>query len=279
MFWNKTRMEEIVKNALCEDLADGGDITSHNLFSSKKRIKGYINAREEGILAGLNIAAETFQQCSKEIKFTSQKEEGAILKAGEIIAEIEGLARDILCAERTALNFLQRLSGIATRTGQYVKVVEDFNVRITDTRKTTPTLRMLEKYAVRMGGGHNHRFGLFDGAMIKDNHIIAAGGIKQAVKKLKQKLPHTVKIEVEVEDLQEVREALAAGADIIMLDNMEPELIAEAVELIAGRAIVEASGGITLDSLKEVARTGVDVISVGALTHQINSLDIGLDFE
>jgi nicotinate-nucleotide pyrophosphorylase (carboxylating) len=199
------------------------------------------------------------------------------VEKGQQIAEVEGSVRSILSGERLALNLLQRLSGIATRTNQYVQAIAGTKARVVDTRKTTPGLRLLEKYAVRVGGGHNHRYALYDAVMIKDNHIKGAGGIKQAVDAARATIPHTMKIEVETESLEQVREALEAGADIIMLDNMELERMKEAVALIAGRAVVEASGGVTLETIRSIAETGVDVISVGALTHSVKALDISLD--
>lgn len=203
--------------------------------------------------------------------------DGDKVKVGQNLAEVKGPVREILKAERIALNFLQRLSGIASRTSRYVEAVSNYPVKIVDTRKTTPTLRILEKYAVRIGGGYNHRMGLYDAVMIKDNHITASGGITSAILKVREQLAHTIKIEVEVESLDGVREALSAGADIIMLDNMEISEMAMAVNIIDKQAIVEASGGITLESLVEIAATGVDIISVGALTHHIKSIDISLN--
>ncbi|MFW6270960.1 MAG: carboxylating nicotinate-nucleotide diphosphorylase, partial [Bacillota bacterium] len=208
------------------------------------------------------------------------KKDGETVVEGDVLVEIKGSTKDILKGERTALNFLQRLSGIATRTQQYVAKIKDYSVRITDTRKTTPNLRILEKYAVTAGGGYNHRMGLYDAVMIKDNHIKAAGGIKKAVKIIKENIPHTTSIEVEVEDMNGVKETLESEVDIIMLDNMTYRKMKNAVDYIRKedkKMIIEASGGITLENVETVAETGVDIISIGALTHQINSLDISLD--
>lgn len=279
MYWNRKEAERIVQEALREDLARAGDITSENLLTDSHQSEGVITAREQGILAGLEIVQLVFEHCSSEIFFKQLISDGQRVSPNIEIAELRGPTREILKGERTALNFLQRMSGIATRTDHYVKEVSEFPVRITDTRKTTPTLRMLEKYAVQVGGAFNHRFGLFDAVMIKDNHIAASGGITEAVEKITGKISHTTKIEVEVENLSEVKEALKAEADIIMLDNMELQKMRKAVDIIGDQAVIEASGGITLDGIKEIARTGVNVISIGALTHQINSLDISLNLK
>ena len=274
---NKSQILEIVNRALKEDLGIVGDITSDNIFSEEEKCKGKILAKEPGIICGLEVAEMVFKQCNNNLSFNFLKKDGDIINKGEEIAHIEGVTRDILKGERTALNFLQRLSGIATQTADYVEKIKDYPVRITDTRKTTPTLRILEKYAVTVGGGYNHRMGLYDAVMIKDNHIRAAGGIKTAVKNIREQVPHTTKIEVEVENLKEIKEALKAEADIIMLDNMEYKEMEEACSLIQEKIIIEASGGINLETIQKVAETGVDIISIGALTHQIESLDISMD--
>ena len=279
MYWNKAEVQDIVSRALGEDLGSGGDITSQNLLSAKNRAVGVIRAREEGIIAGLEVMKLVFKQCDPAINFEFLLAEGARIKDNDEVAVIKGSSRSILKGERTALNFLQRLSGIATKTRTYVDQVGDYPVRITDTRKTTPTLRLLEKYAVTVGGGYNHRLGLYDAVMLKDNHLTAAGGIKKAVTTIKANIPHTTKIEIEVEDMAGVKDALKAGVDIIMLDNMSFARMKEAVDYIEGRVVVEASGGITLENVVQVAKTGVDVISVGALTHQIASLDLSLDLK
>ncbi|MFO7843299.1 MAG: carboxylating nicotinate-nucleotide diphosphorylase [Bacteroidales bacterium] len=231
--------------------------------------------KENGVLAGLPIAELVFREIDDDIEFSILKDEGETVKIGEKVAEISGRTRSILKGERLALNFLQRLSGIATYTRRYVEEVEGTDAKIVDTRKTTPNLRILEKYAVRVGGGTNHRMGLYDAVLIKDNHIRSAGGVKEAIKKVET--GHMVKIEVEVESLDDIEEALKAGTDIIMLDNMEPSEMKKAVDIIEDSAIIEASGGIILENIREIAETGVDVISVGALTHQIRSIDISLD--
>ena len=236
-------------------------------------------AKEEGIVAGMEVVKRVFTYCNKDIDVKVLINDGQEISPGDKLAVISGSTRDLLKGERTALNFIQRLSGIATKTRKYVDAVSEYSANIVDTRKTTPTLRVLEKYAVTVAGARNHRMGLFDAVMIKDNHILAAGGIENAVVKVKERIAHTVKIEVEVEDMEGVKKALDAGADIIMLDNMGSDLMKEAVQLIGNKALVEASGGITLDNIVDVAATGVDIISVGALTHQINSLDISLNLE
>ena len=264
----------IVKNALEEDLGTG-DITTENVIEQYETSKAEIIFKEEGILAGLPVAELVFKELDDGIEFSILKDEGETVQTGEKVAEISGRTQSILKGERLALNFLQRLSGIATNTRSYVKKIEGTGARVVDTRKTTPNLRILEKYAVRVGGGTNHRMGLYDAVLIKDNHIRSAGGVKEAI--MKVETGHTVKIEVEIESIDDIEEALEAGADIIMLDNMEADETREAVEIIGDRAIIEASGGITLENIRDVAETGVDMISVGALTHQIRSIDISLD--
>ncbi|MBM7624969.1 carboxylating nicotinate-nucleotide diphosphorylase [Sporohalobacter salinus] len=272
---NKKEVIKIINTALIEDIGTG-DITTEAVFDNSKQVRGQLIAKEEGIIAGLEVVELVFKQIDSSIQYKIQIEEGSQVKVGTVIAAISGAADSILTGERVALNFLQRMSAIATKAAEYTSLVADYDVRIVDTRKTTPGLRLLEKYAVRLGGGNNHRFGLYDAVLIKDNHIQAVGSIKKAVKKAKIRIPHTMKIEVEVETLAEVKEALSAGADIIMLDNMSPELMVEAVDIIGSQAITEASGGITADTIIEVAKTGVDIISLGALTHTISALDISL---
>ncbi|MFW6022529.1 MAG: carboxylating nicotinate-nucleotide diphosphorylase [Halanaerobiaceae bacterium] len=278
MYLNEEIVQDIIERSIQEDIWTG-DLTGNLLIDNSSVGKAFIIAKEEGIIAGLPIAEKVFLRLTDEIIFKYLLTDGTMVQPGDIIAEVKGPAREILKGERIALNFLQRMSGIATRTSLYVKAVSEYPVKIVDTRKTTPTLRILEKYAVRVGGGFNHRMGLYDAVMIKDNHITAIGGITPAVKKAKEQLAHTVKIEVEVENLGEVQEALDIGVDIIMLDNMNISEMSRAVNIINGDAVVEASGGITLDGLAEVAATGVDIISVGALTHNIKSLDISLNME
>jgi len=273
---NKLFAEEIVERALREDLIYG-DLTTDNLVDYSAKSKAVFILKEEGVIAGLEIAEMVFKKLDEDIQFRALVKEGSQISAGSKIAEVKGSTAAILKGERTALNFLQRMSGIASETRSYVELIKDYPAKIADTRKTTPTLRPLEKYAVKKGGGNNHRMGLFDAVMIKDNHIKAAGGIEKAVALIKDQVSHTVKIEIEVEDLKGVKKALEAGADIIMLDNMDGDELKEAVEYIDGRAVVEASGGIRKENLVQAAAAGVDIISVGALTHQIKSLDIGLD--
>jgi len=267
---------DIVERALVEDIGSG-DITTLNIFGNDHAGSGLIIAKEKGIIAGLPLIKMIFKTLGDDLKWDQFSNEGDQLRSGDVIAEIRGKMQPILTGERVALNFLQRLSAIATITRAYVEKTAKYDCLVLDTRKTTPGLRVLEKYAVRVGGGVNHRLGLYDAALVKDNHIRGAGSIKNAVTGLRKKLPMTAKIEVEVENINQVREALEAGADIIMLDNMPPGTMKEAVGLIDGKALVEASGNITLDNVESVAETGVDYISVGALTHSVRSLDISME--
>jgi nicotinate-nucleotide pyrophosphorylase (carboxylating) len=273
---NMLAVTEIVKRALEEDLG-AGDLTSSALFTPADRGRGEIIARQEGIIAGLPVAGLAFQMIPPGCTFTPLVTDGSQVAAGQRVARVEGSLVALLGAERVALNFLQRLSGIATMTSRYVELVKPYKAKICDTRKTVPGLRLLDKYAVRMGGGLNHRLNLGDAVLLKDNHIKAAGSITAAVARVRRAIPLTTKIEVEVENLAQVEEALAAGVELIMLDNMSPPEMRRAVEVIGGRALVEASGGITLDRVAEVAATGVDYISVGALTHSIAALDLSLE--
>lgn len=270
-------IDDVILSALKEDMALG-DITTDNLIDEASEYKGVFIARESGVIAGLDVAKRVFKLLDEKVVFTHNIQDGSFVSKGEIFAEISGSSRAILKGERTALNFMQRLSGIATKTYEFVKKVEGLPVKIVDTRKTTPGLRYLEKYAVRVGGGNNHRFSLSDGVLIKDNHIKACGGIADAVRIARSKVPHTTKIEVETETLEQVKEALAAKADIIMLDNMSLEMMSQAVEIINGRAIVEASGDVNLDTVYNIARTGVDIISIGSLTHSVKAFNISLKF-
>lgn len=256
---------------------NNGDITTDNLIDEESVSTAEVSAKENGVVAGLDVAKQTFYMLDENIDFINLVEDGASVKKGDIIARIKGKTRAILSGERTALNFMQRMSGIATNASEYAKRIKKYKTRVVDTRKTTPGLRLIEKYAVKVGGGHNHRYNLSDAVMIKDNHIKAAGGIGNAINSIREVIPHTVKIEVEVESLEGLREALEAKADIIMLDNMSIEAMTEAVRINDGRAILEASGNITLETLETVAATGVDVISVGALTHTVKALDISLN--
>lgn len=271
-------VDAIITRALEEDI-HYLDVSSDFLIPETQRNTAYFVAKADGVLCGLSVALRTFELLDDTFRATVYKQDGDRLQRGDRIAEFSGKTVLLLKGERTALNLLQHMSGIATATAQAVSLVQGTNAQITDTRKTLPGLRALQKYAVVMGGGKNHRFNLSDGAMLKDNHIDACGGITTAVETLRGKLGHMVKIEVETRDLAEVREALAAGADIIMLDNMSVEMMREAVRYIDGRAKTEASGGITPETVAEVAKTGVDIISLGALTHSVKAFDISMKME
>lgn len=269
-------LKKLIESSLAEDIGTG-DITTNSIVPEGSTAKGIIYVKEPGVVAGIPVAEAVFRFLAPEIEINRRSTDGAWVEPGTVLMEVAGDARAILTGERLALNFLQRMSGIATRTAALVEKVKLYPVRVVDTRKTTPGLRMLEKYAVRVGGGFNHRYGLYDAVLIKDNHIKVAGGITQAILAARQNVPHTVKIEVEVEDLAGVSEALEARADVIMLDNMDPATMREAVKLVDGKALVEASGGISEETITAVAKTGVDLISVGALTHSVKALDISLD--
>ena len=275
-FLGMDNIKTFISNALREDIGPG-DLTTEALIQPDIEGKAELIAKEPLILAGIEVAREVFHQVNQDINFLGRHPDGEDLSSSTVIATISGPLRSLLTAERVALNLLQRLSGIATLTRQYVNGIEGTKAKIVDTRKTTPGLRALEKYAVRIGGGKNHRFGLFDGILIKDNHIAAVGSLTEAVKKAREKAPHTLKIEVETENLDQVREAISAGAEIIMLDNMDIETMKEAVKLINGKALIEASGGINLNNVRQVAETGVDLISVGAITHSARSMDISME--
>jgi nicotinate-nucleotide pyrophosphorylase (carboxylating) len=274
--WNKHELQRKIEEWLHEDIGFG-DVTTMSTIPADEQGVGILYAKEAGIVAGLPIAKQVFETVDPDLVFQAKVEEGARVEFGEQIAEVSGSVRSILCGERLALNLMQRLSGIATQTSKYAEAVAGTKARVVDTRKTTPGLRFLEKYAVRIGGGYNHRFALYDAVMIKDNHIKGAGGIAQAVAAARAAIPHTMTVEVETETMAQVQEALDAGADIIMLDNMPTEQMVEAVQLINGRAVVEASGGVNLDTIRSIAMTGVDVISVGALTNSVKAFDISLD--
>lgn len=273
---NTQLVDEILQRALLEDVGTG-DITT--LLTVPEGIEAYgeFVATQEGVLAGIPIAERVFHHVDARVRLEPLVKEGQHFSANTLLAEVRGEARGVLTAERVALNFLQRLSGIATLTARFVEAVKDLPVRICDTRKTTPGLRYLERYAVRVGGGHNHRFGLYDAVLIKDNHIAVCGGITQAVERARRALPHTMKIEVECTTLQQVEEALEARVDIILLDNMTPDHLHEAVRMAKGRAFIEASGGVRLDTVRQIAETGVDAISIGALTHSAPAIDIKLE--
>jgi len=268
-------VDDIIKRALAEDI-NYIDVATDYLIPESQRNKAYLVAKEDGVICGLEIAMRVFTLLDGTFTFTLHFVDGDSVKKGDIIAEYEGRTVFLLKGERTALNLLQQLSGVATATAKAVEGVKGTKAQITDTRKTVPTLRALQKYAVTCGGGKNHRFNLSDAAMLKDNHIDAGGGIENAVASLKKKIGHTVKIEVETRNLDEVRQALDAGADIIMLDNMSIDEMKKAVALIDGRALSEASGGITSDNVRSVAETGVDIISLGAITHSVKAMDISM---
>ena len=278
-FLNPLLIESSVRAALDEDLGRAGDITSLATIPADKQARAVIASRQQGVIAGLPMAAMAFKLIDPAISFEALVKDGAHVKAGAIVARIAGPARGILSGERVALNYMGRLSGVATLTAHYATLVAHTKARICCTRKTTPGLRAFEKYAVRCGGGMNHRFGLDDAFLIKDNHIAVAGGVSAALRAAKAAAGHLVKIEIEVDTLQQLREVLAEGADVVMLDNMAPAKLRDAVALIAGRMRTEASGGVNLDTVKAIAETGVDLISVGALTHSASVLDLGLDIE
>ena len=268
-------IDKIIELALLEDLSLG-DITSDTIFTPENQAKAVIVAKEDLVLCGINTAQEVFLAVDNTLYFTALKQDGELIKKGEKVCEIEGSTLSILKAERTALNFMQRLSGIATASRKAAEIGKRYNIMIVDTRKTQPGLRRLDKYAVRTGGARNHRITLADSVMIKDNHIAAAGSITKAVEKIKATIGHTPKIEVETTNLTEVREALEAGADIIMLDNMSPEQIAQCKKEINARAVIEVSGGVTLDNLETYCQAGPDVISMGSLTHSVPAKDLSL---
>jgi nicotinate-nucleotide pyrophosphorylase (carboxylating) len=277
--WNGNLINKSIKLWLEEDIGTG-DVTTMTTIPLDHRSKGIIHVKEDGIVAGIPVAKAVFAEVDSELIFEPKVTEGTSIKKGDVLATIEGNTRSILLGERLSLNLLQRMSGIATRTKQYVDQLEGLPTRLVDTRKTTPGHRMLEKYAVRVGGGHNHRFGLYDAVMIKDNHIKGAGGIAQAIQSARSNIPHTMKIEVEVENFEQLDLALAAGADIIMLDNMDLVAMKQAVALIRQQSphiVIEGSGSVTLETIKSIAQTGVDVISVGRLTYSVAALDISLD--
>jgi nicotinate-nucleotide pyrophosphorylase (carboxylating) len=268
-------IEQIITLALFED-SGLGDITSESILENPRQGRGVIVAKQDCILAGTDAAQRTFQMLDPHVTLRFLFRDGDAVSRGDEVLRLDG---DLLCllkSERVALNFLQRLSGIATLTHQYMAVLKGSSTRLTDTRKTTPGWRQLEKQAVRAGGGHNHRFSLYDGILIKDNHIAVAGSILAAVQAVKKRMSHLMKIEVEVSTMDQVDEALAAGANVIMLDNMSMEEMAAAVTRIRGRALVEASGNVSIDTVKDIADTGVDVISCGALTHQARSVDLSM---
>ncbi|MEE8046439.1 MAG: carboxylating nicotinate-nucleotide diphosphorylase [Dehalococcoidia bacterium] len=275
-------LDVFIDRALEEDSV-GADVTTKALIPSHLEARAFLVPQEPGILAGLDVAAAAFRRVDPNLVFTQQLLDGDRVEGGEVVATVSGSMASILTAERTALNFLQRMSGIATLTDKYVSAVDGTTASITDTRKTVPGLRLLDKYAVSIGGGRNHRMSLADGVLIKDNHLAALAGegisLAQAIKRARARAPHTVKIEVEVESIEAALAAVNAGADIVMLDNMSPDEMRTAVDQIAANCTVEASGGITLANVAEVAQSGVDIISIGALTHSPSAMDISLDYE
>lgn len=272
------QIDKIIDIALAEDIHTG-DITTLSVLPKPRVMRARLIAKEPMVLAGVAVAERVFARLDASIRFTAAFADGDRLETGDVIARIEGDAAMLLQGERVSLNLMQRMCGIATQTAEYVKEIAGTGARVVDTRKTTPGLRVLEKYAVRVGGGTNHRTGLYDGVLIKENHIAAAGGILEAVRLARAYIPHTLKVEVETETLEQVSLALQAGADIIMLDNMTLDQMREAVQLIAGKALVEASGGVNLKSIRGIAETGVDIISVGALTHSVQASDISMLME
>ncbi len=267
----------LLQDALREDIGTG-DITTLSVIDNGRRAHGRYIAKEDGILCGMDVVEAVYHMLDDTVVLTRHFDDGAFFHRGDVLAEVSGNAVSLLSGERVGLNLLQHLSGIATRTREAVDAIEGTSARIADTRKTTPGMRVLEKYAVRIGGGSNHRFNLADGILIKDNHIVAAGSITAAVAAAKARAPHTLKVEVECETMEQVDEAIAAGADIIMLDNMNNAEMTAAVSRIGGRAVTEASGNMGERDLRAVALTGVDLISIGALTHSVRAMDISLKF-
>lgn len=276
---NSLLLEPLVRAALEEDLGRAGDVTSLAIIPPGMLASAVMAVRKAGVIAGLPVAEASFRLIDPNLAFESLVNEGARVSAGTAVARVSGNARAILTAERVALNFACRLSGIATLTARYVDLVKHTKARVCETRKTTPNLRALEKYAVRCGGGANHRFGLDDAFLIKDNHIAVAGGITLALRAAKAAAGHLVKIEIEVDTLDQLNEVIAEGADFVLFDNMSPELMRQGVAMIGGRIKTEASGGIDLQTARAVAESGVDLLSVGALTHSAPILDLGLDIE
>lgn len=271
-------IDSIIRNALQEDIGTG-DITTLATIEPGVVARAELVAKEDFVLAGIDVARRVFQMLDATVAFEKLVGDGLRIRRGEVLAWLKGDAAVLLQGERVALNLLQRMSGIATLTARFVREVEGTGATIVDTRKTMPGLRVLDKYAVRMGGGRNHRTSLYDGVLIKENHVAAAGGITTAVARARQRVPHTLKIEVETRDLEEVAEAVDAGADIILLDNMDNATLRQAVALVAGRARTEASGGVSLKTVRAIAETGVELISVGALTHSVQAADISMLFQ
>ena len=278
-FLNPLLIQDSVRRALEEDLGRAGDITTTATIPASAGARAVIASREAGVIAGLPLAEAAFHMIAPGLRFIALVGDGGHVNAGDVVAEIEGSARALLSAERVALNFLGRLSGIASLTNRFVQQVADTDCRIVCTRKTTPGLRAFEKYAVRCGGGFNHRYGLDDAVLIKDNHIAVAGGVAAALRAAKASVGHLVKIEIEVDTIAQLREVLAEGADVVLLDNMGVDMLREAVAMVEGAMLTEASGGVNLDTVAAIAATGVDMVSVGALTHSPRVLDLGLDIQ
>ena len=268
-------IDELIKKAITEDI-NYIDVSSAYLFGDDDRTEAYFVSKADGVLCGIEVALRVFSLLDNTLEYKLYKHDGDEIKAGDLIAEFSGKTLKLLEGERTALNLLQHMSGVASMTNAAVKAIEGTGSTIADTRKTLPGLRAIQKYAVTCGGGHNHRYNLSDAAMLKDNHIDAGGGITKTVKALREKIGHTVKIEVETRTLDEVKEAVEAGADIIMLDNMSLETMKEAVEIIDGRVLTEASGNVTLENIRTVAQAGVNIISMGAITHSVKAFDISM---
>lgn len=275
MMLNKFYVDDLIKTALCEDI-NYVDVSSDYGLPADAMTTAYYVAKDDGVLCGLDVALRVFEMLDDDFSAKCYKKDGDIIKKGDLIADLSGHTVQLLKGERTSLNILQHMSGIATATHKAVELVKGTNASVADTRKTLPGLRPIQKYAVTVGGGKNHRYNLSDAAMLKDNHIDAAGSITKAITNLREKVGHMVKIEVETRNLDEVREALSVNADVIMLDNMDYETMSRAAEITDGRALLEASGNITLDNIAEVAKTGVDIISLGALTHSVKAFDISM---
>ncbi len=281
----KYEILELIKTSIDEDIRGYGDITSKFLINPENISNSYIICKEKGgaVLSGIDVIGYILEEICTEVEYKKLKKDSDKIAEFDIICTIKGKTQELLGAERICLNFLQHMSGIATYTNKFVEIASKYNVKIVDTRKTKPGLRKLEKYAVFCGGGYNHRFGLFDGILIKDNHIIAAGGIKKAIDTIRNKIPHQLKIEVEVKNFNELGEAIESKADIIMLDNMSVEQIRDAVKIIKNSSLnnclIEVSGGISLNNIEEICKTGIDIVSVGAITHSAPSIDFSLEFE
>ena len=276
---------DLIHRAIEEDLGGYGDITSKYLIPAENKSRAYIMCKEKNgaVLSGIDVVNYVLEEFSDDIELDRLKEDGEFLKNKDIICYIYGPTQALLAAERTCLNFLQHMSGIATYTKEFMDIAVKYDVKIADTRKTKPTLRKIEKYAVLCGGGFNHRFGLFDGILIKDNHIVAAGGVKEAIQQIRNSIPHQLKIEVEVKNLKELEQAIGESADIIMLDNMDPKSVKDAAEIIrkelGSNCLIEVSGGIDLSNVEDICKTEIDIISVGSLTHSAPSADFSLEFE